>query len=532
MFGALVKTRISGMLSQMMRGSKNGKKRGAGFKILIGLLVIYVIGCFFMLFGMMFYTLCEAFVESGLTWLYFSMAAIMSTVLAFVGSIFMTQSQLYDARDNELLLSMPIKPQSILASRMVVLYITGFALEALVMLPAGIVYLIQKPAAAASIAIYVALLFVLPLIALALSCIVGFVVAFISSKMRNKTIITMVLSIGFFIAYFLLIGRMNNYLAMIIVNGGELAEKIKSSLYIVYSFGMAIAEADMLSFVLFTAIAVAAFLLIYFVLSLTFIKIATTKRGATKVKYREKELKVSSIKSSLVKKELVRFFKNPMYIMNGCIGSIFLLIAAVALCVKSDILVMISEMLPGFDEMLALIGMALICAINTMNLISAPSISLDAKTLWISQSIPVDPGDILDAKAKTHLVVTTPTTIMASIAVIICTRAGISQAILTLLLPCIVNFFFAYSGVFINLHLPKFDWTSEMVAIKQSGSIVVAMLVNFGVVAAVGLLYFLLLQNVIGMEPYLYIVTVVLAALSYLIYRYFYKKGGKIYMSF
>lgn len=40
----------------------------------------------------------------GLTWLYFAMAGTMALALSMLGSVFMTQAQLYDAKDNELLL--------------------------------------------------------------------------------------------------------------------------------------------------------------------------------------------------------------------------------------------------------------------------------------------------------------------------------------------------------------------------------------------------------------------------------------------
>ena len=51
------------------------------------------------------------------------MAGIMALALAVFGSVFMTQTQLYDAKDNELLLSMPIRPLHILMSRMAVLLV-------------------------------------------------------------------------------------------------------------------------------------------------------------------------------------------------------------------------------------------------------------------------------------------------------------------------------------------------------------------------------------------------------------------------
>ena len=91
MFSALLKSRFQAMFSAMFRTSKNKKKRGIGFKVLIGFFAVYVIACMFFVFGMMFYSL-TAFAEIGLSWLYFAVAWTVASALCFIGSVFMTQS--------------------------------------------------------------------------------------------------------------------------------------------------------------------------------------------------------------------------------------------------------------------------------------------------------------------------------------------------------------------------------------------------------------------------------------------------------
>lgn len=66
----------------------------------------------------------EKLCEMGLTWLYFAMAGTMALALSMLGSVFMTQAQLYDAKDNERLLSMPIPPKYILLTRIAMLFTT------------------------------------------------------------------------------------------------------------------------------------------------------------------------------------------------------------------------------------------------------------------------------------------------------------------------------------------------------------------------------------------------------------------------
>ena len=59
-------------------------------------------------------------------WLYFSLMGIMVIVICFMGSVFMTQNIVYNASDNDLLLSMPIEPRDILLSRVFTILIFDY----------------------------------------------------------------------------------------------------------------------------------------------------------------------------------------------------------------------------------------------------------------------------------------------------------------------------------------------------------------------------------------------------------------------
>ena len=80
----------------------------------------------------MMQSLCAPLLSAGLGWLYFALAGILAVVLAVVGSVFLTQATLYEAKDNELLLSLPIPPSKILLARMLSLYVQNFLFGGLV----------------------------------------------------------------------------------------------------------------------------------------------------------------------------------------------------------------------------------------------------------------------------------------------------------------------------------------------------------------------------------------------------------------
>ena len=110
----LLKARIAATMSGFGSGMRknSARKRGVGFKIFIGILMVYIILCAFFLFGMIFWSIAPAFHALGFDWLYYSVAGILAFALCFIGSIFMAQHQIFEAKDNELRGSMPIKPSA------------------------------------------------------------------------------------------------------------------------------------------------------------------------------------------------------------------------------------------------------------------------------------------------------------------------------------------------------------------------------------------------------------------------------------
>ena len=131
-------------------------------------------------------------------WLYFVIMGMLAIFLGAFGSVFNTYSGLYLAKDNDLLLSMPIPVRIIMASRLLSVYLLGLMYSGIVILPVIIVYWCTVPLTAGILLGGVLLLLVISLFVLALSCVLGWVVAKISLKLKNKSFITVVVSLVFF----------------------------------------------------------------------------------------------------------------------------------------------------------------------------------------------------------------------------------------------------------------------------------------------------------------------------------------------
>ena len=106
MFKALIKKEFSAVSAFFLQG-KDGKRRSKSVAIVFAILIVYGFGAVGGLFWMMSKSLCLPMVNAGLGWVYFAFMSVLATAFGVIGGIFMAKSKLYEAKDNDLLLSMP-----------------------------------------------------------------------------------------------------------------------------------------------------------------------------------------------------------------------------------------------------------------------------------------------------------------------------------------------------------------------------------------------------------------------------------------
>ena len=223
MLKSLLRVRFAALLAAFTGQSRKRGRQTKGKAVGYALLMLYCFCAFVFLFYSSFSQLAEAFFPAGLGWLFFAMFAIMAFALMFIGSVFTAKSQLFEAKDNELLLSMPVRPGLILLSRMAAMLAMNFVFELVVALPVFAAWLRFGSPDAAGIAAFVLIVLALPLFSLAVSCLFAWLISLLTSRMRNTTVITMVLSVVFLLAYFVFCFRMNTYVTQLAANGQAIA---------------------------------------------------------------------------------------------------------------------------------------------------------------------------------------------------------------------------------------------------------------------------------------------------------------------
>lgn len=525
----LFKLRISEFISGMLTNKKLGGAKGKNSKIALGVLWIVVILMFAGMAGGLCVTLSLAFGGTEFAWLYFAIAAVMACALCFVGSIFAAMSYLYKAKDNELLLSMPIKPGYVLLSRMLVLLAENYGFAFIILIPAGIVWCITQSVTFGGAICYIIGVLVLPLLSLSLSCIFGWLIMLVSSKMRRKKIVTLVLAAAAFGAYMWFCTAWADIMEKMLMNGAAVAVVFEKYMFPFYHFGKAALNGNLLSFALFLLCTVLPFVIVYYVLNANYLRIITSKRGEKKIKYREKTARTGGVRMALLKKELSRYASSSMYILNASAGALVMVIMAVALLIKPDELFAAFELMQLEKDLMPAVAGAALALCAAMVMVSAPSVSVEGKNLWIVKNLPVSSFDVINAKAMCHIVVTIPFVLISGIICAIALKANLLQSVLIVLLPSAVTVFSAYLGVSVNLKFPRFDWISEVHCVKQSASVGITMFGMFGVVAVLAVGYIAVLRPLISVNLCMLLYAVVLLGISFALRNWLKKGGSKIF---
>ena len=483
MIKILIKNRLRALFGSMVGKGKGGEVKKASVGKIVGFAILYAY------LALVFIGLAvgaavifaSAFLGEGGDWIYFAIFSLASLTVVFVLSIFETKSELFECKDNDLLLSMPIKPRDIVVSRIVVVLIYNYFTAAIVMLPAVVVYAIFTLNPLGIIGgLLVSLL--IPLLGTAFASAVGYLLALICRKIKNKTFITVALALAFLGAYFWAYTSLLDNMDAIIGNLAEALPELEGS--VLYFIG----NASLLSPVPFlTALLVsfAAAFVAYALISHSYIKLITETSGASSRAYKAERLKSGSALSALVKKELRHLLSNANYILNSCLGIIFMLVAAVVAVLKRAELAMIGEELFGTSAALVGIIAAGLTIMSSMCMMSACSLSLEGKRLWILKSIPVAARTAVLSKALPQAALMLPVSIVSAIVVTFATAAPFYYYPIAIIAVSAASIGFSFLGTIINVLFPKFEFENEVQPIKQSLSVFLTMVINMVVSLAV-----------------------------------------------
>ena len=534
MLKILLKNRLLALADQLTGQSKGKKAAKLGtYAVLIVLGILILIGCCAGV-NALFGNTCVRLAERGEVWAVYGFAGAAGFLLALFLTLFYAQGVIFEAKDNELLLSMPISPSAILASRVGSVYFLNSLFTLVMLCAAG--YTVSAQTGGIGVLNWILVIvcaLLLPLLSTTISCLLAWLVSYITRRTGRKVLVQTILSLVAIAALFLVtMGVNRNFFSTFAESAGDIAQAFRRSLYPLYAMGLAIAETNWGMLAIFAAICIVPFAIVYYVLSRSFIRIVTARNAAKKQKYEATALKGSSVVWSMTKKDLTRFFSSPPYMTNAGLGLLYSIGLTIFAMVSGDSVIRnilektdrISD--PGaYTTVIAAFVISFFAALTT---ISGCSVSVEGKNLWILKSMPVRAKDVLTGKLLSHLVLAIPVSVLCSILYLFVAKIlTVPGVILMFLMPIAFNCFNALFGLISNLHFGKLDYPSIAKAAKSTTSSLIPILATILLVIGSAVLYFTALHGKIDVTVYGIIVTAVIFAVDLCMFSYLGSNGAQ-----
>lgn len=479
MLKTLLKKQMAEIFRNYFYDPKKNKMRSRGATIAyIVLYALLMVGLLGGIFALMAVGLCGPLVEGGMDWLYYLLVGLIAVFLGTFGSVFSTYSSLYLSKDNDLLLSLPIPVRCVMASRLLGVYLLGLMYAAVVIVPGVIVYWLTAPVTAGTIVGGVLMVLIVSVIVMVLSCLLGWVVARISLKLKNKSFITVLLSLLFLAAYYFVYYKAQALITLLVENAAVYGMKIRGSAYLLYLFG-SVGAGDWLAMGIVTVTQAALLALTLWGIARSFLKIATATGSVLLIK-------------------------------GGALGR------------------MLADVFSGNVGVVPVLMCAAVCLLASMNDMAAPAVSLEGRNLWLVQSLPVVPWQALRAKLDVQLVLTGVPVLFCALCMVIVLPGSALEKALLVIVALLYTLLSALAALALGLKMPNLTWTNETTPIKQSGCVMLSLFANWFYALALGGLYFLC-GNALSAAVYLAIFAVVTAAGSALLLHWVKQRGARIF---
>ena len=404
---------------------------------------------------------------------------------------FQTLSGKSKTSDSDFLLSLPLNKHEIVLAKTLSKYLFCLFLASMIVLPTLVLYSVIIELSVSVILWGVFLLLMLPLFSIGINYFVNFLLVCLFNKIKHAGIVKTIFAILLFG------GLIAIYIYNSIVMGTMTIETIDDYLNSNFLIGWCVRllvhnNVIALLYLCLVVFGVFAFGVVAysFVFGKTFMKYDTS---STKIKYSN-----SGSYNTLQKKEIKKYFSTPILIFNTIIAPILLIALTIFIIIKGNGIFNIFGMVLDRQTFYAIITLMFLFMCST-TLVSPVLISLEGKNLWILKSTPVNIRHILLSKSFVNIIIFIPTHLVCSLSILILFGGNLSEWLLFILLPILLNIIISFGGTYINLLFPKFDFDNETQVVKSSLSVFVAMLL--GIILAIIPILFNFLNisiNIIG----------------------------------
>lgn len=398
--------------------------------------------------------------------------------VSFMFTIYNAKASLFESKDNNLLLSMPINKLVILLSKVIKLLVINLLMALFILIPASIIY-ISRVHVDITFYLYitVSLLFI-TIIPTTLASLFGYLVAYLTSKSNFKNIAEIILSLLFIFGIYY--GMYNGQkILMYFINDKEtVLNIIKYTFYPIYLIIEVFIQNNIKSLFVFITINIVFITIFTYIMSIRYKNIISKlSENKTRSNYKMAKLKIEKPSKALLKKEIKRYFSSPIYLLNTSFGVIMMFGLALVTIFYDKTKIMETLELANANVNNFQLLLALILMVTFMSNTTSVSISLEGQNFWIIKSLPIEIKKIFYTKILLNLLVIIPASIISIIIFKFTLGITIIEVLLLIILTILFSIITAYFGLLINLKFPKMDTQNDTVVVKQSLSVMVTILV-------------------------------------------------------
>jgi ABC-2 type transport system permease protein len=443
--------------------------------ILSTLLIIFLAGYLLFVSTMYANMIANALIKYNLLSFMLTIFFIMATFATFMFTIHSAKSGLFNANDNDMLLSMPINSKVILASRLIRLMVSNLITSLFIVGPAVVVYALNTHVTASYYLFAVLIFLLLPVIPTVIASIIGYFIAYITSKSNSKNWIEIIISFVFIFAIMLLTSYGNKLLTFLVSDMKTIETILKWGFYPIYLVNEIFSKSNYLSLLIFVIINLLVASIFVIVLSRGFKKItAKLQENKTKSNYKMKSLEISSVSKALFIKDLKRYLASPIYVLNTSFGVVIIFIISIASLFydKDKILQMMNINMGNISPYM--MAMVLVAFVTFLSNTTSSSISIEGKNYWIMKSLPINPRKILDSKVLLNLLLVIPIMFISIVILKFSFVLTLLEMLSLFIVSILASLVTAHFGLIVNLKFPKMEAISDTVIVKRSISTMIA----------------------------------------------------------
>ena len=468
---SLIKACMSSDMNLFRVKSKNNNgKSKLVLPIFLGILIFFSI---FVYANMML----EELEKYNLEIVVLTIFAALTVILTLVEGIYKTGNMLFNCKDDNMLLSLPIKRSMVLFIRILKFYVFELIYNFLLFVPAVVAYAMKVHVGVSYYVVSFIMVLLLPIIPIVISAIYGMIVSGISTKFKMKNVFQTVITMAILVVVMFLSFNMRGNMETLAKSGEKVNEIITSVYYPAKAYLRLVTSFNIFELILFIVINVCIFTLFVILFGSVYFKINSRvkviKKGKTKSEY--KIVKRSVILAN-IKKELNRFFSTPVFTVNTGFGLVLFIVLCVAAAWKYDSLVASvfngeTAMSPDVAKQYVPLVLFVFVAITSfMSSITSSMISLEGKSFNILKSLPIKPKKVLYSKVLTAVLIMLPFILVGDIIFFVRFKLSIIQMLIVLVASVVLPLVAETLGIIVNLKYPKMDAENDTEIVKQSMS--------------------------------------------------------------